>query len=184
MSELVDKYIYEYKQLVEKNQIRLRTSLDVSKYLSSFKKVFGDLSIEFIIADDLDDWLDNFSPTNRANHKKYANQFLRHCVKQKENSSNPMDQTRSIRRNNKQPEIYDVLDVVKVLKCSTNDMIPYLTIGFFAGIRPTELERLEWKDIDFELKEIRIRADVSKTKDIYCWIFNLLFYKYSLSLFL
>jgi integrase len=45
------------------------------------------------------------------------------------------------------------------------ELVPFLTLGFFAGIRPHgELERLEWRDIDLKDKIITIRPEVSKTK--------------------
>jgi integrase len=43
-------------------------------------------------------------------------------------------------------------------------LLPFLTLGFFAGIRPDgELQKLEWSDVLFEEKTIVIRPEVSKT---------------------
>jgi integrase len=43
-------------------------------------------------------------------------------------------------------------------------LLPFLTLGFFAGIRPDgELQKLEWRDVLFEEKTIVIRPEVSKT---------------------
>ncbi len=46
---------------------------------------------------------------------------------------------------------------------SKNELLTYHAIGLFAGVRPLELERLEWKHVDFEEKHIEITAAVSKT---------------------
>ena len=43
------------------------------------------------------------------------------------------------------------------------DLLPYHAIGLFAGIRPMELQRLAWSDIDLREKHIHIRPEVSKT---------------------
>jgi integrase len=43
-------------------------------------------------------------------------------------------------------------------------LLPFLVLGFFAGIRPDgELQKLEWTDVLFEEKTIVIRPEVSKT---------------------
>jgi integrase len=44
-----------------------------------------------------------------------------------------------------------------------NDLLPYHALGLFAGIRPLELQRLQWGDIDLNEGHIEITSDVSKT---------------------
>jgi len=44
-------------------------------------------------------------------------------------------------------------------------IIPYLAIGYFAGLRPeNELVNLDWKDIDFEAKTIRVSPATAKKR--------------------
>ena len=43
------------------------------------------------------------------------------------------------------------------------ELLPYNALGLFAGIRPLELERLEWKHIDLTERHIEVTAEVSKT---------------------
>ncbi len=44
------------------------------------------------------------------------------------------------------------------------DLLPFLALGFFAGIRPEgELMELEWTDVKLDASEIVIRPEVSKT---------------------
>jgi integrase len=44
-----------------------------------------------------------------------------------------------------------------------NDLLPYHALGLFAGIRPLELERLEWRHVDLDEGHIEIASAVSKT---------------------
>lgn len=44
-----------------------------------------------------------------------------------------------------------------------HDLLPYHALGLFAGVRPFELERLEWQHIDLAERHIEITAQVSKT---------------------
>jgi len=44
-----------------------------------------------------------------------------------------------------------------------NDLLPYHALGLFAGVRPLELQRLEWGNIDLVEHHIEITSAVSKT---------------------
>lgn len=46
---------------------------------------------------------------------------------------------------------------------SENDLLPYHALGLFAGVRPHELERLDWQHVDLAERHIEITAKVSKT---------------------
>jgi integrase len=44
-------------------------------------------------------------------------------------------------------------------------IVPYLALGYFAGLRPeNELANLDWKDIDFEAKTIRVDPATAKNR--------------------
>lgn len=44
-----------------------------------------------------------------------------------------------------------------------NELLPYHALGLFAGVRPLELERLEWRHVDLLEGHVEIAAAVSKT---------------------
>jgi integrase len=43
------------------------------------------------------------------------------------------------------------------------DLIPFLTIGAFAGVRHAEIQRLDWKDVRFGARIIEVHAGNAKT---------------------
>ena len=43
--------------------------------------------------------------------------------------------------------------------------MPYVAIGLFAGLRPFEIQRLDWRDVDFETNHILVRAETSKKRE-------------------
>lgn len=51
-----------------------------------------------------------------------------------------------------------------LLNHATPDAKPALALGLFAGIRPDEIARLDWRAIRFDERRIRIDAAVSKTR--------------------
>lgn len=61
------------------------------------------------------------------------------------------------------PEVFSPLEMAKLLTGASEQILPYLVLGAFTGIRSAELERLQWEDIDWEAKEIWLTPDITKT---------------------
>jgi integrase len=49
------------------------------------------------------------------------------------------------------------------LEAASSETLPYWVLGGFAGLRSSELRRLEWEDISFEHKLVEVPATKSKT---------------------
>ncbi len=65
------------------------------------------------------------------------------------------------------PDIMPVKQVASYLaamQAMEPDLLPREAIGFFCGVRPTELERLDWQNVSMENKLITIGASESKTR--------------------
>ena len=50
-----------------------------------------------------------------------------------------------------------------LLEAAPKELIPYLAIAAFAGLRPAEIERLDWSAINLERRMIEVRAGQAKT---------------------
>ena len=124
------------------------------------------------IKQSLDDVTDG--KTRWANGLRYLSTVLQQCVKNKQLTENPCTRVQKPRA----PEVDDevtvyTVDQLKTLLAACKDYpdgldqrcsactVPF-TILAFAGLRPNELERLAWDDIDLELGVIRLGS--SKTK--------------------
>ena len=46
-----------------------------------------------------------------------------------------------------------------MLEAASPEILPYIAVGAFAGLRAAEIERLEWQDIDFEENEIAVSSE-------------------------
>ena len=51
----------------------------------------------------------------------------------------------------------------KILEAATAEVIPFIVLGAFAGLRAAEITRIEWSAIDLERRFITIRAGQAKT---------------------
>ncbi|MBP9225045.1 MAG: tyrosine-type recombinase/integrase, partial [Verrucomicrobiales bacterium] len=54
-------------------------------------------------------------------------------------------------------------DMAKLLKAASDRLVPLLAIGGFAGLRTSEILRLEWGEINFDESHIEIKSGKSKT---------------------
>jgi integrase len=59
--------------------------------------------------------------------------------------------------------IYSPWEVTQFLNHSRPEMVPFLAIGAFAGLRSAEIERLDWSEVHLADKFIEIKADKAKT---------------------
>lgn len=172
VGHLIEAYIKERAERVETGDLRPRTYEDTIKRLKPLKAQLGHLAIDAVSDDDLKRMLNEFQQINKANYKRYTSMFFRWAVKKGHVQTNPVDQLDSIRIADQSPAIYTPKQVEAILEACTQasgekkartEMLPYFTMAFFAGIRPDELRRLDWKSIDLEDGVINISTEVSKT---------------------
>jgi len=60
-------------------------------------------------------------------------------------------------------EIFRPQDLAKVIAKADADLVPFLAIGAFTGLRHAELLRLEWEDIRFAQGFVEVKAKKAKT---------------------
>ncbi|MBU6400831.1 MAG: hypothetical protein KGS61_10965 [Verrucomicrobia bacterium] len=51
----------------------------------------------------------------------------------------------------------------ELLTAARPEMVPWLVIGAFAGLRSAELQRLDWSEVNLAERHIEIKASKSKT---------------------
>jgi integrase len=61
-------------------------------------------------------------------------------------------------------EIYTPEEITKLLKAASEEFLPFVALGAFAGLRSAEIERLGWKDLDLAGGYIHVAADKAKTR--------------------
>jgi integrase len=53
--------------------------------------------------------------------------------------------------------------MAKILEAAPGELVPFIVLGAFAGLRAAEITRIEWSAIDLERRFITIRAGQAKT---------------------
>lgn len=114
-------------------------------------------------------WIKNLSENTGWADQTY-NDFVamlssiwKHAVTQDMVPSNPIEGIKRRRIRRKHKPVYEVEEVERLLNCAwenDRDLVPYFAIAIFAGLRPeSELEKLQWEDVNFETCEIRVAAE-------------------------
>jgi integrase len=113
-------------------------------------------------------------PTTIDNDRRAWSSFFSWCVEKGYCLANPA--TKQGRRrsggddDDDEVVVLSIAEVRRLLSSAqaykSGKLVPYVALGLFCGIRPDELKRLRWSDIDVKAKEVTIRKSVSKVKRV------------------
>jgi integrase len=70
---------------------------------------------------------------------------------------NPVSDLKGLRVEKTEVDPFSLHEVNLILNTIREDFRPYLTVRFFTGLRPAEINGLQWDNIDFERKLIMVR---------------------------
>ena len=76
---------------------------------------------------------------------------------------NDMDSVPVWKVKDEEVEIFTPEEMSILLANAPDNLIPFLTIGGFAGLRSAEIERLDWSKVDLENGYITVDASIAKT---------------------
>jgi integrase len=125
------------------------------------------LLVSEIMHRDLEPLVNAIVPGGRNLILRHLRSFFNYAIKKGFAVNNPVDRMDFVETVRKEVEVIAAADVAKMLESALHGdlkLLPFLTLGFFTGIRPEELRLLQWSDIDLPGKSITIRAEVSKTR--------------------
>jgi len=110
-----------------------------------------------------------WSPVTQRSFVQALNVVFNYAVKRGYRLDNPCEKLELPRVIRKEPVIFTVEQVQQAmaLTLTTPDLLeclPYVAIGTFAGVRPQEIERLDWRQVSFESKTITILAPDAKNR--------------------
>ena len=161
--DIVERHLAD----AEDRNLRPRAIDDLRHRLNSFAADFGERRLSEIALDELKDWFadDGWMPRTRINFHTKISQLYNYAVRHKWVDSNLTEHIDRPRADETTPEIFTVEQAERLLNhAGTFDLLPYIAIGLFAGVRSAEMMRLDAKDISFESKTIRIGPDVAKKR--------------------
>jgi integrase len=133
---------------------------------------FKDRRVSTLTEKDIIDWLYSqtaLAPISKHHHFKYYRMLFEWGVKNGQVGENPLGKIK-IPEPLVLPKIFTIAEVESLLFHSWNHpdgrFFPYLVLGFFCGIRPHELSKLQWLDIVDDGTLVHIPTQKSKTSDL------------------
>ena len=135
-------------------------------YLNRFSKEHAEFSLEEITPATLEKWIEQFPGQHyRSTWKNRLSTLFAFAVRRGYLSENPCDKLEPVSVDLKPAVIFTIEQCRTMLHFVRRQIprfIPWLVLALFAGVRPEELDRLTWQDVDLAAKRVTISAAASK----------------------
>ena len=166
-AELVEELV----QVKEADGASERYLEDLRSRLGAFAEAFDGRPIAGISAPMVDEWLRSLSdksgkrlsPVTRNHFRRVlivSFNFAKgrgYCV------TNPAAESAKAKEVEGVVGILSVEETARLLESAASELVPYVAIGAFAGLRRAELERLDWKEVDLQGGLIEVTARNAKS---------------------
>jgi integrase len=134
-------------------------------YLKQFAKGRENRAIADFTFTEVEEWLAKYDkPVTRQTWFNRLSTLFAFCVKQGHIPGNPLDRLERITVDQKAPLILTPAQSRELLAASPSVMRPYIVLGMFAGIRPEEITRLDWSQINLETKSVSVQGKTRRRR--------------------
>jgi len=141
-------------------------------YVRQIRHVFsrldgmGRTKVSDVASQDIEKAIRSLPPTHRNLHLRILRAAFNYAVKKGWTTNNPiksLDFAQEPKRG--EVEVLSVRGAARLLiACIRTDasLLPYHLFGIFCGVRPEELERMQWEHVELDEKHILLPAEVTK----------------------
>jgi integrase len=182
VAELVTEMVAAKKIRADSGQLRPKSYSDFRLRAEKISKYFGDTRLRDLRGPEILEWLRSLelSPKSNKNYLNIVSELLSHAMQRKLIVDNPLDELSDLDRKEltgdnggeRQPGIFKVHEVERILSVAKSsgelEMLPFLVLGFFCGLRTEELKRLDWKDVRLSEKKpyVTVGGEIAKKRRI------------------
>lgn len=169
-SKSLQEVVEEFADWNSTRNISNRQKQSYRQHLSNLRGSMGSVLINRIRSVDIDKYLNQtrWSDRTRKNHQASIVQLFKFA---KRSGYLPRDLTSEAE--NAQPinviksdkEVWSVSELRQVLNAATWNILPFIAITAFSGIRAAELGRLNWSDIQWDEGVIHLSKNITKTQN-------------------
>ncbi len=136
---------------------------ELNRFAAAFPK-----PILHVKSDEIDDWLRGMDLAPRTRNGMLTSvrtlfSFAKTRSYLPKNDLTEAESLSKVKVGDTDAAIFSPAQLRKVLGAADPDLIPFLAIGAFAGLRAAEIARMDWNAIDLRRRIIEIRAGQAKT---------------------
>jgi integrase len=149
------------------NQRRERTIKDLKSRLGAFVKSYGKRRIAEITREELKAWLNDptLGARSRINYAVKLSQLWNYAIAEGWAENNIVASLPRPDAEDTDPAIFTVEQAARLLEhAEQRDLLAYVAIGLFAGLRSAEILRLDWSSVKLAERSIIIGANVAKKR--------------------
>jgi len=160
----IDALVQQLLDTKERDGASERYLGDLRSRLGQFKASFKNKNVSEFTNVEIDHWLRSLgvSPVTRNNFRRVLIVAFNFARAQKFVIDNPARDTAKAKETRLRPQILTVDQLAMLLERANPELVPFIAIGAFAGLRRAELERLEWNEVDLESLLIEVPASKAK----------------------
>lgn len=161
----VGEVVTEMIQQMQKDKLSDRYIETIRPRCLRFAEAFQ-VDIGSVSSADVQRWLDDLecSPRTRKNYRDDLNSLFSYAEARQyiAKTANPVSTAKTRKPRGGKIQIYSLDEISALLKHATEDFLPFVALGAFAGLRTSEIERLRFEDLQ-NGEYIEVAADKTKT---------------------
>ena len=170
VNEAITEYLATKRAERDKGEFARASYTDISSKLKPVRQALGELRVTELTEAGVEKFMQGLAlkPLGRLNIRTKLSQLLRFCVRQGWLTANPAANVK-VRVKQHEVQILDITQVRRLLMAAAaadpvTGVFPFVAVQCFAGLRPSEAQRLKWDQIHFETGQLEVLAKNSKTR--------------------
>jgi site-specific recombinase XerD len=139
--------------------------------LQRFARGRENLPIAAVTRDMIEDWLrttnKHYRPSSLKTARRMISVLFGYAVRRGYMEKNPISSMEPVSVDRNPPRVLKPVEVRRMLRFTRRKMnwrLPHIVLGLYAGIRPMELTRLHWSDINLDRGYVTVGAAASKIR--------------------
>ena len=160
---LVEEFLAKNESSLNSNSQKITMRALLRRFASKMSK-----PISLVTPHDIDEYLSDstYAPRTRHNQRSAIIVLFNYARRKgylSDERKHAAEKSEEIKFKKPPVEIYSAEQAEAMLTLCDKNLVPFLAIGLFAGIRSAELARLKWENIDWVGGNIRLDREITKT---------------------
>ena len=144
---------------------------DIKSRLGIFANDFGTRKITGVSNLEIEEWLKgrDLSPVSNNKYRQLLAMMYDRAIMDGhlDEGLNPAKKVERQAVPEKKVDVLHAAEMRKLLNAASDKILPFFVLGAFAGLRTSEIERLDWSDINFTESHIEIRGAKTRAGERY-----------------